>query len=97
MSAYKAPSQSYSLTAMKISSCRTNDIRDVFMLALHIKNKKWIKEEINKRYNFNERFSKLKDKIESKQFKDGLQGVFGLIDDQLFERHKKNILNIESS
>jgi hypothetical protein len=54
-------------------------------------------EEISKRYNFNERFSKLKDKIESKQFKDGLQGVFGLIDNQLFERHKKNILDIESS
>jgi hypothetical protein len=85
------------LTAMKISACRTNDIRDVFMLALYIKNKKWIKEEISKRYNFNERFSKLKDKIESKQFKDGLQGVFGLIDDKLFERHKKNILDIESS
>jgi len=85
------------LTVMKISACRINDIRDVFMLALHIKDKKWIKEEISKKYNFNERFLKLKEKINSKQFKDGVQGVFGLIDNKLFERHKKEILDIELS
>ncbi len=67
------------------------------MLALHIKDKKWIKEEISKKYNFNERFLKLKEKINSKQFKDGLQGVFGLVDNNLFERHKKEILDIELS
>jgi hypothetical protein len=82
------------LAVMKISSCRINDIRDVFMLALQIKDKKWIKEEINKKYDFNERFSRLKEKINSKQFKDGLQGVFGLVDNNLFERHKKEILDI---
>jgi hypothetical protein len=85
------------LTVMKISSCRINDIRDVFMLALQIKDKKWIKEEISKKYNFEERFSRLKENINSKQFKDGLQGVFGLINDELFERHKKEILKIGSS
>jgi hypothetical protein len=83
------------LSVMKISSCRINDIRDVFMLALHIKDKKWVKEELNKRYNFNERFSILKEKINSKQFKDGLAGVFGLVDNRLFEKHKKEILEIE--
>lgn len=67
------------------------------MLALHIKDKKWIKEEINKKYDFNERFSRLKEKINSKQFKDGLQGVFGLIDNKIFEKHKKEILDIELS
>jgi hypothetical protein len=85
------------LAVMKISACRINDIRDVFMLALHIKDKKWVKEEISKKYNFNERFEKLKEKINSKQFKDGIQGVFGLIDNKLFERHKKEILDIELS
>jgi hypothetical protein len=67
------------------------------MLALQIKDKKWIKEEISKKYNFEERFSRLKENINSKQFKDGLQGVFGLINDELFERHKKEILKIGSS
>jgi hypothetical protein len=85
------------LAVMKISSCRINDIRDVFMLALHIKDKKWVKEEISKKYNFNDRFLKLKEKINSKQFKDGLQGVFGLIDNNLFEKHRKEILDIERS
>lgn len=86
-----------SLCVMKILSCRINDIRDVFMLSLQVKDKKWIKEEISKRYNFNERFLRLKEKINSKQFKDGLQGVFGFIDNNLFEKHKREILSIERS
>lgn len=84
-----------SLCVMKISSGRVNDIRDVFMLAMRIKDKKWVKEEISKKYNFKERFSGLKEKINSKQFKDGLQGVFGFIDEGVFERYKKEILEIE--
>ena len=83
-----------SLIIMKISSCRLNDIRDVFMLVVHAKDKKWIKGEISKKYNFYERFNKLKDKITSKQFKDGLQGVFGIIDNKLFEKHKNAVLNL---
>ncbi len=83
------------LIVMKISSCRINDIRDVFMLAPYIKDKEWIKQEISKRYEFNERFSKLKEKILSQQFKDGLQGVFGFVDNKVFEKHKKMILELE--
>lgn len=83
-----------SLIVMKISSCRINDIRDVFMLIVYSKDKKWIKDEISKKYNFNERFIKLNDKINSKQFKDGLQGVFGIIEDKTFEKHKKAILEL---
>ena len=83
------------LIVMKISSCRINDIRDVFMLSVHAENKKWIKEEISKKYNFKERFSKIKEKINSKQFKDGLQGVFGFIDNKIFEKHKKAVLEFE--
>ena len=83
-----------SLIAMKISSCRINDIRDVFMLIVHTNNKAWIKEEVSKRYNFNEKFLKIKEKINSKQFKDGLQGVFGFVDDKIFEKHKKAVLEL---
>ena len=47
-----------SLFVLKFVSCRLTDIRDVFMLAPSIKNKKWVKEEISKKYDFNKLFSK---------------------------------------
>jgi len=82
------------LMVMKIINCRSTDIRDVFMLASQIKDKKWIKEEISKRYNFDDRLSKIKEKINSKQFKDGLQGIYGIIDSKIFEKNKKIILSL---
>jgi hypothetical protein len=82
------------LFVLKFVSCRLTDIRDIFMLAPNIKNKEWIKEEIRKKYHFDKLFSKVKDKITSKQFKDGLQGVYGLINDKVFEKHKKAILDL---
>lgn len=83
------------LLVMKISSCRNTDIRDVFMLISKAENIKWIKEEINKRYNFKEKFSKLKDIINSVKFKDNLQGVYSFIDEKTFEKHKKAIFELE--
>ncbi|MDO8622854.1 MAG: nucleotidyl transferase AbiEii/AbiGii toxin family protein [archaeon] len=85
------------LFVLKFVSCRLTDIRDIFMLATNIKNKEWIKEEISKKYDFNKLFIKIKDKITSKQFKDSLQGVYGIIDDKVFEKHKKAILELEKS
>jgi len=82
------------LFAMKMSSCRINDIRDIFLLVVHVENKKWIKEEISKRYSFEDRFEKVKKEIISKQFKDDLQGVFGFVPEKVFERHKKLILDL---
>jgi hypothetical protein len=79
------------LFVMKLISCRLTDIRDIFFLVGSVKDKGWIKEEISKRYEFEDRFSKLTKEIDSKQFKDNLQGVFGLVDNKLFEKHKKMI------
>ncbi len=84
------------LVVMKISSCRNTDIRDVFMLIQKIQNIIWIKEEVNKRYYFKEKYDKLKQTVISKKFKDNLQGVYGLIDEKTFERHKKVILELEN-
>ena len=56
---------------------------------------KRIKEEIMKRCDFNERFSRLKDKITSAKFKDNLQGVYGYVDKNLFEKYKKKVLELE--
>lgn len=85
------------LFAMKFVTGRTSDIRDVFMLALKVENFEWAKEEISKRYDFRESFEKIKSKITSPKFKDNLQGVFGFIDEKLFERHKKALLGIKNS
>lgn len=43
------------LIVMKIISCRSTDIRDVFMLISQIRDKNWIKQEISRRYDFNNR------------------------------------------
>jgi hypothetical protein len=82
------------LFVLKFVSCRLTDIRDVFMLAPNIKNREWVKEEISKKYDFNKLFLKVEEKITSKQFKDSLQGVYGIIDDKVFEKHKKAILDL---
>ncbi len=86
-----------SLIVMKMISCRITDIRDVFMLMPKAENVDWIKQEVTNRYNFQNRFSKIKDKITSRQFKDNLQGVYGHIDNTLFEKHKKAFLELKSS
>lgn len=85
------------LFVMKSISCRSTDIRDIFMIASNMKNKEWIKQEITSRYSFDDRFDKIKEKIESKQFKDNLQGIFGYIDNKIFEKHKKIILNFKQN
>lgn len=82
------------LFVMKLVSCRLTDIRDVFLLVNLVNNKDWIKKEVSERYNLRDRLSKLINKINSKQFKDGLQGVFGLVDNKVFDRNKKLILEL---
>lgn len=84
------------LFVMKLISCRLTDIRDLFLLINFLKDKKWIKEEVSKRCDFNVRLSKLITKIKSKQFKDGLQGVFGIIDEKSFERNKNMISELSN-
>jgi len=83
------------LFATKLVSCRKIDIRDIFLLISEIKNKDWIKQEVSNRCSFKDRFKILKEEISSSQFKDGLQGVFGFIDEKIFEKHQKLILSLE--
>lgn len=82
----------HALVAMKIISCRINDIRDIFMLMPNVKNKKELKSEISQRINFNEVLKIIDKEINSEKFRNSLQGVFGYIDDKLFEKHKKTVL-----
>ncbi len=83
------------LFVMKMLSCRQTDIRDIFLLATEIKNNEWVKKEVESRYSFKDRIKKIKKEINSNQFKDGLQGVFGIIDKKIFERNIKLISNLD--
>lgn len=77
------------LAVMKICSCRNIDIRDVFMLMAHGRDIVWIKEEVSKRCGLKERALKIIEKASSPQFKDGLQGVYGIIDTPTYQKHLK--------
>ena len=83
------------LFTMKLIGCRQTDIRDIFLLVNSIKDKEWIKKEVLQRYNLKDRLAKVLSKIGPKQFKDELQGVFGMIDNKIFERNKKLIEELE--
>ena len=80
---------------MKLISCRLTDIRDIFLLINSVKDKQWIINEISQRYDLKNRLSKALTRINSKQFKDELQGVFGMVDNNVFERNKKLISDLE--
>ena len=83
------------LIVMKFISCRGTDIRDIFMLITKAKDLKWIKNEIIKKSNFDEKFKIIKGKVISKDFRNALQGVYGVVDDKTFENYKKTLLELE--
>lgn len=85
------------LFVMKAICARSTDIRDVFMLVSEIKDRKWIEEEIKQRIDFKDKMSKITQRIESKDFRNGLQGVFGFLDEKAFDKHKKMILDLIKS
>ncbi|MBI4149691.1 nucleotidyl transferase AbiEii/AbiGii toxin family protein [Candidatus Woesearchaeota archaeon] len=82
------------LLVMKIISCRPTDIRDIFMMLPHAQDKKWLASEASSRYDLNDRLSRIIEKVDSKQFKDGLAGVYGRFDQDTFDKHKKAILSL---
>jgi len=83
------------LFVMKMISCRSTDIRDLFMLVPNLEDIRFVREEVSSRYDFNDRFKKIKGKITSKKFKDGLQGVYGLLNTEIFEKSVNAILKLE--
>ncbi len=82
------------LIVMKLISCRATDIRDIFMVLPNAENTEWIKSEISLRYNLNDRIEKIIEKVTSRQFKDGISGVYGYFDSKLFDKHKKAIMSL---
>ncbi len=80
------------LIVMKLLSCRNTDMRDIFMMIDKVQNKDIIRKEVSERTDFNKQFKKLKEKITSKEFKNNLQGVFGLVQEKTFEKNKEKVL-----
>lgn len=85
------------IIVMKMISCRSTDIRDVFMMLPNANDTTWVKSEISSKYDFNERLSKIIGKVESNQFKDGLSGVYGAFDQKTFDKHKKSLISLQKT
>lgn len=84
------------LVILKFISARITDIRDIFMLITQVNDLQHLKEEITARVKFNPHFTKIKTVITSETFKNNLQGVFGYVDEKLFEKHKNVLLSFSN-
>lgn len=82
------------LFTMKAISCRKTDIRDIFMLASTKLSKKELKKISKETPIPKESVQKILEKIESKGFKDALQGVFGVLPEQQYQRTKRKLEEI---
>ncbi len=80
------------LFVMKAVSCRKPDIRDVFMLASTKLDKEKILQITKEVPIPAESIEKITSKVNSKGFKDALQGVFGMLPEKQFETSKKKLL-----
>ena len=82
------------LFVMKAVSCRKPDIRDVFMLASTKLDRKKIQQITKETPIPAESIEKTVSKVNSKGFKDSLQGVFGMLPEKQFETSKKKLLSL---
>ncbi len=71
------------LIVMKLAAGRKSDIRDVFMLFEGNIDTEFVLAELRK-FNLTEKLKKFKEYVLSADFKDSLQGVFGKVDNKLF-------------
>jgi hypothetical protein len=81
---------------MKFVCARKTDIRDVFMMAGKVEDFAWVKQEIAKHTDFAVAFRKIEAEVSSAKFKDNLQGVYGYLDEAVFQKHKKLLLSLAS-
>lgn len=85
------------LFVMKFVSARVTDIRDVFMMADKVRDYDRVKKEIASRVYFKRQLEKITGMVTGRQFKDNLQGVYGYIDERVFEKHLKLILGLDGA
>lgn len=82
------------LFVMKAVSCRKPDIRDVFMLASTKLDKGEVMQIVKEIPIPKESVEKIASKVDSKRFKDALQGVFGMLPEKQFETSKKKLVSL---
>ncbi|MBI4454259.1 hypothetical protein HY636_06465 [Candidatus Woesearchaeota archaeon] len=81
------------LMIMKLAASRTSDLRDIFMLLEgNIELERCLL--MIKEYNLKASFEKFREFVNSKSFKDNLHGVFGKIDEKVFNKILRKINNI---
>lgn len=81
------------LAALKINSARKTDIRDLFMLCREGVDAEKIKKHLERvpAEKVREHIAAVKEAIGQEQFKDSVQGVFGLVDEKSFRKAKKKV------
>jgi hypothetical protein len=82
------------LIIMKLAASRTSDYRDVFMLFEKDIEQGSILTQI-KQYRLEQNFSKFKEFVSGKGFKDNLHGVFGKVDEKIFMKILNKITKVE--
>lgn len=83
------------LFLMKLASFQRQDIRDAFMLSSYTLDKERIQALIQKYLSsdlLKKRIKSLKKTIESREFRDSLQGVYGKLPEKFFKESKDRIL-----
>ena len=84
---------------IKFASMRKQDVRDIFILSACSLNKNKIRELIKKYFSdelLKERIEKLKESIESENFLNSLEGVYGKLPEEFISKTKKRMLNFAS-
>lgn len=83
------------LIIMKLAASRISDFRDIFMLLDENINLEYVFSEL-KTYRLYDKLRKFREYVTSKSFKDSLQGVFGKIDEKVFNKIIQKIKNIKT-
>ncbi len=84
------------LIIMKLAASRKSDYRDVFMLFEKQLDQNSILAQI-KQYKLEQNFSKFKEFVSSKGFKDNLHGVFGKVDEKVFNHILTKIDRVDTT
>jgi len=84
------------LIVMKLAASRKSDFRDIFMLLEGKVDIDYVLSEL-KKYKLQDNLKTFKEYVTSNNFEDSLQGVFGKVDQKLFEKLIEKTLAISSS
>ena len=74
------------LFVMKFACARASDIRDLFMLCTEVKDWGFARRQISSRIALDGQHAKIMEKINSRQFKNNLEGVFGYVEPRAFAK-----------